>query len=143
MWDGAIRPGSHSAGGLVLLSPTRSVLMVKGVQLHLLEDPMAVELIVLREAVLWCLANNLTSVQFEGDAKVIIDKINQGDIRDNRVGVILEEVVHYFRTHPEFRIRFIGRRSNRVAHLVARKALSLYPTMSRFFDYQAWLESRM
>ncbi|CAL1412340.1 unnamed protein product [Linum trigynum] len=142
MWGGAVRPGSHLAGGIVLLSTDRELLLVKGVQFHLLEDPMAVELLVLREAFLWCLGNGFTNVQFEGDAKVIIDKINQGEARDNRVGDVLEEVLHYFRIHTGLRIRFVGRRSNRVAHLVARKALSLNPIMSRFFDYQAWLNSR-
>ncbi|CAL1399610.1 unnamed protein product [Linum trigynum] len=31
MWDGAVRRGSHSAGGLVLLTPTRDVWLVKGI----------------------------------------------------------------------------------------------------------------
>ncbi|CAL1383817.1 unnamed protein product [Linum trigynum] len=143
MWDGAVRPDSHSAGGIVLFSPAREVLMVKGVHFPLLGDPMTVELLVLREAISWCLANGFTNVLFEGDAKVIIDKLNQGDIRDNRVGAVLEEVLQYFRAQLGLTVRFVGRSSNRVAHMVARKALSLYPIMHRGFNYQAWLNSRM
>ncbi|CAL1403043.1 unnamed protein product [Linum trigynum] len=51
MWDGATRSGSHSAGGMVLLTPTRDILMAKGFQFPLIDDLMVVELIALREAV--------------------------------------------------------------------------------------------
>ncbi|CAL1383031.1 unnamed protein product [Linum trigynum] len=126
MWDGAVRRGSHSAGGVVLMTPQRDVWLVKGVHFPCLDDPMVVELLVLREAVVWCLELGLSEVSFEGDAKVIIDKINQADVRNNRVGAVLEELLQYFRSHAGFSVRFVGRRSNRVAHSVARKALPLY-----------------
>ncbi|CAL1397696.1 unnamed protein product [Linum trigynum] len=142
-WDGATRSGSHSAGGLVLLTPSRDVLMAKGVQFSIIDDPMMVELLVLREGIIWCLERGFTDVQFEGDAKVVIDKILQADTRDNRVGAILEEVVLGLSSNPGFSVRFVGRSSNRITHLVARKALSLYPTTSRLFDFQSWLISRM
>ncbi|CAL1404113.1 unnamed protein product [Linum trigynum] len=80
---------------------------------------------------------------FEGDAKVIIDKVNQAATRDNRIGVVLEEIVRCLGSHMGFSIRFVGRDSNRVAHRVARKALTLYPASCRLFDFQAWLRSRM
>ncbi|CAL1381312.1 unnamed protein product [Linum trigynum] len=142
-WDRATRRGSHSASGVVLMSQSRGVLWAAGIQFPIIDDPLIVELLFLREAILWCLGQGLTSMRFEGDAKVIIDKIRQADTRDNRVGAVLEEVTQYFASNPGFSVRFIGRSSNRVAHLVARKALSLYPAMSRFFDFQAWLLSRV
>ncbi|CAL1360419.1 unnamed protein product [Linum trigynum] len=128
---------------MVLLTPTRDVWLVKGVQFPCMDDLVVVELIVLREALLWCLALGLSEVKFEGDAKVIIDKINQTDTRDNRVGAVLEELLQYFNSYTGFSVRFVGRSSNRVAHTVARKVLSLYPTMSHFFDFQTWLNSIM
>ncbi|CAL1383392.1 unnamed protein product [Linum trigynum] len=143
MWDGAVWRGSHSAGGVVLFTPTRYVWLVKGVCFPGMDDPMVVELLVLREAVWWCLELGLSEVQFEGDAKVIIDKINRADARDNRIRAVLEELQQYFHSSAGFRVRFVGRSSNRVAHSVARKALSLYPTTSRSFDFLAWLSSTM
>ncbi|CAL1393166.1 unnamed protein product [Linum trigynum] len=142
-WDGATRRGSHSAGGVVLMTPNRDILMATGVQFPVIDDPLVVELLVLREAVLWCMGHILYNVGFEGDAKVVIDKIKRVDTRDSRLGAILEEVLHYFACNPGFSVRFIGRRSNRLAHMVARKALSLYPTMSRYFDFHAWLISKV
>ncbi|CAL1357399.1 unnamed protein product [Linum trigynum] len=76
MWDGAFRSGSHSHGGLVLLTPDREVLMVKGVQFPWFDDPLVVELVTLREAVLWCQSLGWADITFEGVAKIIMDKIN-------------------------------------------------------------------
>ncbi|CAL1362741.1 unnamed protein product [Linum trigynum] len=143
MWDGATRRGSHSAGGMVLCGQGRSVLRAKGVQFARIDEPMVVELLVLREAITWCLEWGLSEVRFEGDAKVIIDKINQADSRDNHLGAVLEEICQHFDAHPGFSVRFVGRDNNRVAHSVARKALSLYPSGNRLFDFRAWLLSRM
>ncbi|CAL1362041.1 unnamed protein product [Linum trigynum] len=137
MWDGATRRRSHSAGGMVLYGPGRTVIRAKGVQFARLDEPMVVELLVLREAITWCLEWGLADVRFEGDAKVIIDKINQADSRDNHLGAVLEEICQYFAAHPGFSVRFVGRDNNWVAHSVARKALSLYPNGNRLFDFRA------
>ncbi|CAL1376390.1 unnamed protein product [Linum trigynum] len=142
-WDGATSHGTHSAGGFVIFNSAREVLFVQGIQFPGVQDPTVVELLALREALLGCLGHGVEDVRFEGDAKTVIDKINQADSRDSRMGAVLEEVIHYFAAHPGFSIRFVGRRNNRAAHLVARKALTLYPATSRFFDFQAWLNSRM
>ncbi|CAL1401342.1 unnamed protein product [Linum trigynum] len=143
MWDGATRRGSHAAGGFVLLTPNREVLMAGGVQFPGIDDPKVIEALALREAILWCQNQRLREVCFEGDAKVVIDKINQADASDSRIGAILAEIIHLLMVRPGFDVRFVGRGNNRVAHLVARKALSLYPTTSRSFDFQAWLFSRL
>ncbi|CAL1361780.1 unnamed protein product [Linum trigynum] len=125
MWDGATRAGSHSAGGMVLLGPHREILLAQGVQYRSMDDPRVVETLVLREALCWCVANGFQEVRFEGDAKVIIDKINQAETRDSRVGMILAEIRRCIDNHPGYSLRFVGRSNNRVAHAVARKALSL------------------
>ncbi|CAL1377023.1 unnamed protein product [Linum trigynum] len=142
-WDGAINHASHSAGGVVVMNPAGEVLRAKGVQFVGVDEPLVAEMLTLHEAVLWCIASGFTEVQFEGDDKVIIDKFNHADIRDSRIGALLEEVLHCLSNHSGFSVRFVGRRSNRVAHLVARKTLLLYPTTSRVFDFLAWLNSRM
>ncbi|CAL1413116.1 unnamed protein product [Linum trigynum] len=143
MWDGATRAGSHSVGEMVLLDSHREVLRVQGVQFRAIDDPLVVEALVLREALLWCVANGLQDVRFEGDAKVIIDKINQAETRDSRIGMILEEIWQCMENQSGFSLGFVGRRNNRVAHAVARKTLSLYPSTCRSFNFQAWLFSRV
>ncbi|CAL1375080.1 unnamed protein product [Linum trigynum] len=143
MWDGATRQGSHSAGGMVIMTSAREILGVMGVQFQCIDDPLVVEVLALREAIWWCLEHGFSAVHFEGDAKVVIDKINRAETGDTRMGVVLEEVVSYFAFHSGFSVRFVGRSHNKVAHVVARKALSLLPIACRVFDFRAWLNSRM
>ncbi|CAL1410227.1 unnamed protein product [Linum trigynum] len=133
LWDGATRKGSHAAGGMVLLGVGWEILWAHGFQFPGVDAPAVAELLCLRESMRWCLAHGLTTVCFEGDALVLIDKIQRGSTADSQVGAILEEVVHLFDSCAGFGVLFVGRSSNMAAHLVARKALSLYPTMSRLF----------
>ncbi|CAL1398296.1 unnamed protein product [Linum trigynum] len=95
--------------GMAILTLARDILLAKGVQFPGIVDPAVVELLVLREAMLWCLEHGFAVVRFERDAKVIIDKIKQADVRDNQMGVVLDKVVQYFAAHSGFSIRFVGR----------------------------------
>ncbi|CAL1360390.1 unnamed protein product [Linum trigynum] len=85
-WDGATKAGSHSAGVMVIRLRSGGLIRVMGIQLLDVDDRTTVELLVLREAVLWCLNLGFHTICFEGDVKVVIDKINQSDTRDSRVG---------------------------------------------------------
>ncbi|CAL1395295.1 unnamed protein product [Linum trigynum] len=102
MWDGTTCRGSHSAGKMVILGPDREVLSVAGIQIPLIDDPMVVECPVLREAILWCLGLGFTEVRFEGYAKTFIDELLRADVRDNRMGVILEEIMRLFAFYSGF-----------------------------------------
>ncbi|CAL1406945.1 unnamed protein product [Linum trigynum] len=128
---------------MVVMDQSGMVLMAKGVQFAGIDDPLLAEILSLLEALLWYSGTGFDKMRFEGDAKTIIDKINQADTRDSRAGALLEEVLICLSNHSGFSVRFVGRRSNSVAHLVAKKALHLYPNASRFFDFIAWLTSRM
>ncbi|CAL1371914.1 unnamed protein product [Linum trigynum] len=79
---------------------------------------------------LWCTQRGLGQVRFESDAQVVINRLAKSPVQDSRAGAIFQEVQRCLAEQEEFSVRFVGRRSNRVAHLVARKALSLYPTTS-------------
>ncbi|CAL1404059.1 unnamed protein product [Linum trigynum] len=123
-WDGATKAGSHAAGGIVINDLDGNILLVRGVQLPDTDDPLGAEMLVLREAELWCLELGFHAVCFQGDAKVIIDKINRRDVRDDRIGALLEEIILVFTCHSALSVRFVGRSNNRTAHLVAKKALA-------------------
>ncbi|CAL1397657.1 unnamed protein product [Linum trigynum] len=142
-WDGATRRGSHSAGGMVIRSSAGLVVGARGVQFGIIDDPLVVEMLTLRDAIHWCTEEGLTDVRFEGDAQVIVEKLTSSEVRDSRIGALLEEVLHCLSNQQGFSVQFVGRHNNRVAHLVARNTLLLYPSASRFFDFVAWLNSRM
>ncbi|CAL1373116.1 unnamed protein product [Linum trigynum] len=61
-------------------------LWAQGIHVANIDDPMTVELLVLWAAILWCLESGFADARFEGDAKVIIDKINQANTRDSTMG---------------------------------------------------------
>ncbi|CAL1358535.1 unnamed protein product [Linum trigynum] len=139
-WDGAVRLVSHSAGGMVLLSPDGAVVAARGVVFPEVDEPMLVEVLALREAILWCRGRGCVLVHFEGDAKVVVDILLLAQGSDSTASAIFREVLLYLAENVGFSVRFVGRSINRVAHLVvARKALSLYPIASRSFDFVAWL----
>ncbi|CAL1379341.1 unnamed protein product [Linum trigynum] len=85
-WDGATRSGSHSAGGIVIMDANGGLVLAKGLQFPLIDEPLVVELLVLREDILWCQSLGFKEMRFEGDAKVIIEKINRAYTRNNQMG---------------------------------------------------------
>ncbi|CAL1410178.1 unnamed protein product [Linum trigynum] len=68
-WDGAVRLGSHSAGGFVLLNEAGAIIWAAGVQFPLLEDPMVAEILTLREAIRWCIGGVLCLCDLKGTPK--------------------------------------------------------------------------
>ncbi|CAL1377780.1 unnamed protein product [Linum trigynum] len=143
LWDGATMAASHSVGGMFVKNHLGDVLIARGFQFAGIEYPLIAEALALREAILWCRDSGFAEVRFEGDAKVLIEKVNQANTRDNKVGALLEEIVGVLGLIGGFSVRFVGRHSNRAAHLVARKALHLYPTTSRSFNILTRFNSRM
>ncbi|CAL1404858.1 unnamed protein product [Linum trigynum] len=62
MWDGATKGGSHSTGGMVFFYPMRTLLLAREVKFSQMDDPVVVELLVLREAIIWCLEQGFSEV---------------------------------------------------------------------------------
>ncbi|CAL1382286.1 unnamed protein product [Linum trigynum] len=143
MWDGAVSANSHSTAGLILKDEGGNVLLAKGVFFPNIVDPLVAETLGLREGIQWCQALGIHQVRFEGDAKVLIEKVNAKDARDGRVGAIISEILSLLEVNGGFRVRFVGRNSNRVAHSMARKALSLSQTSYRLYDLCLWVGSRI
>ncbi|CAL1357242.1 unnamed protein product [Linum trigynum] len=104
MWDGAVCADSHSTGGLILKDERDFVVFVLGLFFEVMDDPLVVETIALREAIQWCRDIGLAQVQFEGDIEILIDKINAKDARGSRVGAILEEILHTLDIHRGFNV---------------------------------------
>ncbi|CAL1390732.1 unnamed protein product [Linum trigynum] len=83
---------NHTRQGMVILTPAREILLVQGVQFEGLDDPMVAELLTLSDAVSWVRNLCFMEMRFEGDAKMVIEKILQRDTRDNQVGAITSPV---------------------------------------------------
>ncbi|CAL1406979.1 unnamed protein product [Linum trigynum] len=140
--DGATSPGSHGAGGWALQDPTGMVVAASAALYVGIWEPALVELLAFPDALRWCLAFGFQSMVFAGDAQVVVGKIRDGEVDDVHGGMLLEEIRSMRDLFQEFRVIFVGRESNRVAHLVARKALSLSPSLVGF-NFVSWLFSAM
>ncbi|CAL1375609.1 unnamed protein product [Linum trigynum] len=141
--DGAVLDGSHGAGGMVVYDGLGRVCFVQGFRYAGLVDPFLVELVAFRDAVQCRSLKGLVEVQFCGDAKVAIDKIQTRDARDVKGGRILEEIRKLRHFYQRFEVAFVGRSNNRVAHEVVRKTLSLLPASVDTFDFYRWFAFEM
>ncbi|CAL1384274.1 unnamed protein product [Linum trigynum] len=89
-FDGAVFSRSHASMGLVLKDLTNSVVEARGWWYNGLQNPLLVEAVALQDAIRWCQEKGLSIVQIEGDAKIVIDKVNAGAVCDAVGGSLLE-----------------------------------------------------
>ncbi|CAL1374176.1 unnamed protein product [Linum trigynum] len=136
--DGAVYSGSHGEGGWVLEDASGTLLGVDASVYPDVQDPFLVELLALRDGIQWALEMGVQDVVFAGDAKVVLDKVKEDLFLDARGGAILSEIKVLRQCFLQSSVRFVGRARNRVTHMVARKALSLFPSLIGF-DFRSCL----
>ncbi|CAL1356360.1 unnamed protein product [Linum trigynum] len=102
---------------------------------------MLVELQAFRDAMVWGVGFHYAG--FFGDVKVVIDKVNARISKEAKAGEIFQEVRLLLDAYSGFSDKFLGTQKNRVAHLVAKKAIYLFPTGGDGFDFRVWLCSEV
>ena len=63
-------------------------------------------------------------VQFETYIKVLVDAIHNNSVHLNEFGDIISQCRNILSTNPDFRVSYVRRQENRVAHSIARASLS-------------------
>lgn len=81
-------------------------------------------------ALKWVGELNFQQVIVESDCKVIVDKLQQDNFDHTELGVILKECRHVLDLFPFFRVVFVSRKANTVAHVLASKGLSMDVTQT-------------
>ncbi|CAI0629245.1 unnamed protein product [Linum tenue] len=142
MFDAAVKTGSAGVAAFVLFDDSGGLQVAKAQHYAGIEDPYILESLALRDCLQECVRRQLRNVVVGGDAKVVIDKCRHRDTSDGKIGAILQEILSLLGDLGNSQVLFIGRNFNRVAHSVARRALSLSPSFQRGFDYVAWYNSR-
>ncbi|CAL1359951.1 unnamed protein product [Linum trigynum] len=135
MFDAAVKTGSAGVAAFVLFDDSGGLQVAKAQHYAGIENPYILESLALRDCLQEYVRRRLRNVVVGGDAKVVIDKCRHFDTSDGKIGAILGDL-------GDSQVLFIGRNFNRVAHSVARRALSLSPPFQRGFDYVAWYNSR-
>ncbi|CAL1357299.1 unnamed protein product [Linum trigynum] len=142
MFDAATKSDSAGVAAFVLMDDSGDLRMAKAHQYVGIGDPYVLEALALRDCLNECLSRQLRNVIIGEDAKVIIDKCCNKDTSDARIGALLQEIMLLLVDLGDAKVVFVGRNRNRVAHFVARRALSLSPSYLKGFDFVSWFNSR-
>jgi ribonuclease HI len=94
----------------------------------------------LLEAIKFAAANDMSSVIFESDCKVIVDIVNSSHLPQNELGDILSTCKGLLSIHTSFIVNYVRRQANEVAHSIARASLS-NPSPHVFYDVSSHLYS--
>ena len=70
-----------------------------------------------------CIDMNLTQVEFEGDAKAIIEAVNSRAEDQSWGGQETDDLQQEMRLHPGWKLSFVHRSANGAAHNAARLAV--------------------
>jgi ribonuclease HI len=73
-------------------------------------------------AIQQCKSLGFLNVHFEGDTKAIVDAVNCGGNNQSRVGHMVEDFQVQARSLSNWKMTFVKREGNNVAHLLAKHA---------------------
>ncbi|XP_042962506.1 uncharacterized protein LOC122296780 [Carya illinoinensis] len=82
-----------------------------------------VEIAIFHRALELCVELGMNQVIFEGDAKVVIDAINSKCEDNSWLSQETEDIQQLIELHPTWRLSFVYRSTNNVAHTVAKVAI--------------------
>ena len=98
-----------------------------------LPQPKEAEARGLKEAIKWLGTMRFSRVSIELDCKQVVDDISSNFSTNSIFGAILNTCKPSLMNHQNFKISFIRRQANNVAHLLARASLSF--VSSQVHDY--------
>ncbi|XP_065861213.1 uncharacterized protein [Euphorbia lathyris] len=131
--DGAIFKEVGSCGmGAVIRDDSGTFLFCSSSCIASTREPKVIEALALRTSLIWLASLRYTHVEFESDAKLVIDAIlsNKKDISE--FGMLINDCRVVLRSNPTFSVSYVSRLANRAAHSVARQA---YSNASDFFIF--------
>jgi ribonuclease HI len=91
---------------------------------HGLAQPQEAEARGLKEAIIWLGNRGLTDVSIELDCKQVVDGISNNIGTNSEFGAILRSCKVSLSFFPNFKISYVRRQANNVAHSLARASLS-------------------
>ncbi|XP_042964529.1 uncharacterized protein LOC122298728 [Carya illinoinensis] len=124
-WDAAVRIDLNKVGiGVVVRDEEREVLASLCKVVDCLHDPSVGEALALKRAVQFCDELGFSNVVLEGDAQVIVKAANNREELYTAYGNVMEEVRGFLKMRESWKIQFIHREANNVAHILAKNAFN-------------------
>ncbi|CAN1335068.1 Putative ribonuclease H protein At1g65750 [Linum perenne] len=139
--DGAVKKGTGGAIGLIVRDVSSFLIFAGGKSFNKIEDPFILELLVIREATLWCLCSGFVQADIESDSESVIKRLQNGEELHASAGAIIIETKKILKSYPSIVISHINRKANSAAHAIAKKALDLLPFSSELRDLRPFANS--
>jgi len=121
------------AYNLCFRDSTCAVIVGKYEYLHLYVSVLEVESLGLLHSLKMAISNDMHNVTFETDSKTLVDAISARNITLNEFGDLVFECKSLLYSNPDYIMSSVRRQANKVAHNVARAALS-HPSPHAFRD---------
>ncbi|KAF5462824.1 hypothetical protein F2P56_018800 [Juglans regia] len=123
-FDAALKESTKKLGLGVIISDCRGeVFAAASLRRTLSYGAYGAECTALWEAMILCEELGIGEVIFEGDAKIVIDAVSSGERDDSSLGHLVENLQQKLNSHSRWKLAFIHREGNEVAHQLAKLAL--------------------
>jgi ribonuclease HI len=122
-WDAALQKDRGLVGlGVLLRDHTGKMIMAKSLTQKGYLCPAEVESLATVTATQICRSWGIDRVLFVGDAKVVVNAINNGEAKSSLQNPILQDLYTYLQEFSTWRIAYCSRVMNKPAHELVRMA---------------------
>ncbi|XP_042988766.1 uncharacterized protein LOC122316301 [Carya illinoinensis] len=111
--------------GIVIRDSTSDIQVVLAAQRSFVTSAFLAECYALLRAINLCIDMGFENVEFEGDAKAVVDAVNAMGSNFSCSGQIIEDIRQVKLLHSRWKFSFIRRERNRASHHTAQLALPL------------------
>jgi hypothetical protein len=124
-WDAGIDRKKGRVGlGVIIRDHTRIIWAAKSQTRHGFLDPTIAEAWAVLMVVQLCNKMGITRIQFEGDAKNVINVVKADGSDDCGWGQITEDILFSLQSIPQWEMGYSRRDTNKVAHVLANLAVA-------------------
>jgi ribonuclease HI len=122
-WDVAVERKTRRLGiGIIIRDDHGECCATKSWTRMGLLDPTAVEATAAFMAIQMCIVLGMQQVQFEVDARVVVDAVNRGESSENHWGHLVADILIGLQDILQWKMRYVPREVNRGAHVLAKMA---------------------
>ena len=126
---------SEEAGiGVVIRNCKGELMAALSEKIQKPQSVVALEMLAARRAALFASECGFQQLSFEGDSKLVIKALRQGEMQHSSVGHILKDTMSYVSSFQSCSFSHVGRQDNTVAHALAQRARLSFPIV-------LWMES--
>jgi ribonuclease HI len=126
------------AYSLCFRDSTGALLIGKSEYLHLSVSVLEAESLGLLHSLKMTISNSMHNVTFETDSKTLADALSARNILSNEFGDLVFECKSLLYSNSDYVVSFVRRQANKVAHNIARVALS-HPSPHTFQEASSTL----